>query len=166
MFFWFYDVFFKFLSNNHQIRKLITKYMQNREIKFRAWDESQKYMAYQGMPDLENIQSFIFHFGDKILMQYTGLKDFNGKKIFEGDIIEYVPYMHSLLKKTDIIEFNVNCGAWFCKKTAETLADMLVMQHDEEWQIKQNYKPRAEHKVRVIGNIYENPQLLEKSLFF
>ena len=79
MFFWFYDVFFKFLSNNHQIRKLITKNMQ---IKFRAWDESQKYMAYQGMPDLETIQSFIFHFGDKILMQYTGFKDFNGKKYF------------------------------------------------------------------------------------
>jgi hypothetical protein len=71
--------------------------------------------------------------------------------------------MHSLLKKRDIIEFNVNCGAWFCKKTAETLADMLAMQHDEEWQIKQNYKPIAGHKVRVVGNIYENPKLLEKT---
>jgi hypothetical protein len=42
-----------------------------RTIKFRAWDESQKYMAYQGTPDLETLQSFIFHFGDKPLMQFT-----------------------------------------------------------------------------------------------
>jgi hypothetical protein len=49
-----------------------------REIKFRAWDESQNYMAYQGTPDLETIQSFMHHFGDKLLMQFTGIKDKNG----------------------------------------------------------------------------------------
>lgn len=60
-----------------------------REIKFRAWDESQKYMAYQGTPDLETIQSFMHHFGDKELMQFTGLTDKNGKEIYEGDLIYY-----------------------------------------------------------------------------
>ena len=63
--------------------------MSNREIKFRAWDESQNYMAYQGAPDLETIQSFMFHFGNKILMQYTGMKDKNGKEIYEGDMISH-----------------------------------------------------------------------------
>jgi GrpB-like predicted nucleotidyltransferase (UPF0157 family) len=32
-----------------------------REIKFRSWDKDAKYMAYQGTPDLETIQSFMHH---------------------------------------------------------------------------------------------------------
>ncbi len=38
-----------------------------REIKFRAWDESQQYMSYQGAHDLETIQSFMHHFGNNKL---------------------------------------------------------------------------------------------------
>jgi len=60
-----------------------------REIKFRAWDQSQKYMAYQGTPDLETLQSFMHHFGDKELMQATGLFDKKGKEFFELDIATY-----------------------------------------------------------------------------
>lgn len=46
-------------------------------IKFRAWDKSQNYMAYQGTPDLETLQSFIFHFGEDELMLCS---PFNVKK--------------------------------------------------------------------------------------
>jgi len=60
-----------------------------REIKFRAWDEINNKMAYQGSPDLETIQSFMQHYGDKTLMQSTGLYDRNQKEIYELDLMTY-----------------------------------------------------------------------------
>lgn len=61
-----------------------------REIKFRAKTKS-GHVAYQGTPDLENIQSFFHHFGDEddLLEQFTGLYDLNGNEIYENDIVTW-----------------------------------------------------------------------------
>lgn len=59
------------------------------ELKFRAWDKAQQYMAYSGTSDLETIQSFMHHWGDKPLMLWTGHYDKTGKPIFDKDIIEF-----------------------------------------------------------------------------
>lgn len=111
----------------------------NRDLKFRAWDESQKYMAYQGTPDLENIQSFIHHFGDKILMQFTGLLDKNGNEIYEGDV---VTHLHSA----------DTCVVVFQKSTAMFLAQEIG---DEQMGFG------IEDVTEVIGNIHENANLLQ-----
>ena len=115
-----------------------------RTIKFRAWDESQQYMAYQGTPDLEAIQSFMHHFGDKKLMQFTGLHDKNGKEIYEGDIVSY----------------KRNVGNW-TGKSLTTIHEIIFTEEINAFVMKDNssYIKLRKHwgyEYEVIGNIYEN----------
>lgn len=110
-----------------------------RIIKFRAWDEGQKYMAYQGAPDIETLQSFMFHFGDKELMQYTGLNDKNGKEIYEGDIFRDDAW--TVIRA--VIEFEQGTFGWWSDGGEEFI------------------ELRECKNIEVVGNIYENPELLK-----
>lgn len=110
----------------------------NREIKFRAWDESQEYMAYQGTPDLETIQSFMHHFGNNELMQSTGLADKNGKEIFEKDIV-----VDDDGYKWDVRFYN---GRF-----------IPLVYVKENYNCIDKYDPKL---FEVIGNIFENTELL------
>lgn len=78
--------------------------------------------------------------GDKFfdfeLMQFTGLKDKNGKEIYEGDILEYVERDWNKLK-----DLTVRCDVVF-----------------EDGAFKPSIDPENSE---VIGNIYENPELLK-----
>lgn len=74
------------------------------------------------------------------LMQYTGLKDKNGKEIYEGDIVQ----THT--KEFAKVVFQNGCFMW----------DNAPLCYDEEWEFA-----KTEKWAEIIGNIYENPELLK-----
>lgn len=126
--------------------------MNNREIKFRAWNgkkmnyeplvstydtsvNSEFYFAYSGQSNLE-------------FMQYTGLKDKNGKEIYESDVvIGNTSYERDsdecewTKESPCIVEWHNECGGFY----------PFIM--NNRWRCDVV-------NIEVIGNIYENPELL------
>jgi len=115
--------------------------MNQREIKFRAWDKKAK-KYHQVFPKWKISSDGIFEcLGDEniVIQQSTGLKDKNGKEIYEGDII-----------KTD--EFGDEIAeVWFSEQGMWIFGNK-EKQKGEVFLDKSHYE--------VIGNIYENPELL------
>lgn len=114
-----------------------------RELKFLAWHKKNKKIYRIASISIQNESVFLinennkkFHaFFDEIeLLEYTGLKDKNGKEIYEGDIL---PNSH---QKNCVVIFE-NGGF-----IAKGKGFYIVPQHFQECE--------------VIGNIYENPELL------
>ena len=121
--------------------------------KFRAWWIQEAVMTH--IDTLEFLQGGIrvsegcWHekfLGDEvILMQSTGLKDKNGVEIFEGDIVLFTiedgfDYVYG---KPGRINLSLQLGAGVRASS------------------RGNYPLRKCREVRIIGNIYENPELLE-----
>mgnify|MGYP001766949752 CR=1 FL=1 len=125
-----------------------------RKLKFRAWDKSQKYMAYQGNPDLETLSSFMFHFGEDIVLQSTGFFDKNENEIFEGDILSDWNEVDGKQVQSFLQVFWCNSdGAWKLdssfnqdKSSGDLLSEEL-----------------SSFVYEISGNIYENPELLHRS---
>ena len=125
-----------------------------REIKFRAWWGEQKIMHEFGLGqdyfkhlfspiDGENYTCEL-EFADAI-MQYTGLKDKNGKEIYEGDVLQYKEGINYMVK------YSNNKGRYY-------------VQVKNKWNdYKANFRKSitwASERCVIIGNIYENPELL------
>jgi uncharacterized phage protein (TIGR01671 family) len=126
-----------------------------REIKFRAWDKVSKRMLYSYEPEEQGRREYIMvQFGigfsdwkksDLEIMQFTGLKDKNGIEIFEADIVR-INHPHDITG-----DFTNAIGE--------------VFWWDEEggWYHSNNHgRPpkRMWEYVEIIGNMYENPELL------
>ena len=131
-----------------------------REIKFRAWDKENKIMFRDNLTVLATLRSKFLceengdldvyrHFE---FMQYTGLNDKNGTEIYEGDIVrlwESVGAIGGLRR-----EYAYPLPVEYCELWAQfVVADR---QNKLQFGIWQNFGA-----VEIIGNIYENPELLE-----
>ena len=122
----------------------------SREIKFRAWGKTEKeYIRYPfawlslfDSPDGLEIEES----EDLVVEQYTGLKDKNGKEIYEGDILAWTDGLDE--KHIFRVEWQEN-RARFCLRNPGC--------HWDYEEINDKKQPYME----VIGNIHENPELLE-----
>jgi len=115
-----------------------------REIQFRVWDSyNKKMIPTEGGFSLGSADSEMVGGPDYPVMQYTGLKDKNGKEIYEGDIIKLYPSDKSGIQ---ILWDEHIAGFGFGN---QTMADHL------------NFRKLTAINYEVIGNIYENPELLE-----
>lgn len=119
--------------------------------KFRAWDKETKTM--NGMAEIyrNRNQEIELHPRDEsiILMQSTGLYDKNGKEIFEGDIIRY---------NIDVVDIkrHPTLGFYTVLDGREGFFGDGMSIDDFEEDAKE-FSKTAE----IIGNVYENPELLE-----
>jgi len=131
----------------------------SRKLKFRAWDKLEKRFiypdnGYQGHYVLDlngrfhNLQNGSG--GDEyVVQQFTGLKEKNGKEIYEGDIIEF---------ETEAKKYN-GLVAWV---TGAFIIFGNTMDEDKTvTHILLKDLNIFNYKVRVIGNSYENPELLK-----
>ncbi len=128
-------------------------------VKFRAWHKPTQLMDDVVLIDFYNEKIGIlyadpvmqcesmqkYNFNEVELMQSTGLKDKSGKEIYEGDIIDVgtrIPFLNKIQKD-------------------EETNYLKLVPIDERW--TESYFTSFEDKSRfeILGNIYENPELLE-----
>jgi uncharacterized phage protein (TIGR01671 family) len=133
-----------------------------REIKFRVYDKRLKSMHIVGTDSHDSLTCFdgIVEYynlqngegsgesGDYILMQYTGLKDKNGKEIYEGDICETVTYSGKPFGTIDVVKFSG--GAFKLTDIEDALLPIPLDDSDIQ-------------SVEVIGNIFQDGDLLRDS---
>lgn len=156
------------------------KEVKMREIKFRAWDGDSK-MYYptvfefgvcgvNGLPSIAVPLNGGGYCTTAYIMQYTGLKDKNGKEIWEGDIVSYPD------TESDYVDVGIGVGLKCAEMSCYGFAPVVFALgtfgldcdggeslgrgfHSFEW-ITDTYGFTFK-ELEVIGNIYENPELLE-----
>ena len=129
----------------------------SREIKFRVWDTDKKQFVPDNLFVIGNFGVYLIEMGKLVLMdniviqQYRGLKDKNGVVIYEGDIL----YFPNNKKTCKVVYYNGAFGVDYYYDSYPT--------HLFHWY---DFVDTSHEKIipEIIGNIYENPELLKQEI--
>lgn len=126
-----------------------------REIKFRAW--------HKGYDEMYPIMLYDKNPGDCLrwknegqpveIMQYTGLKDNNGKEIYEGDVV------HCAIMEADRTGFRRD----FIATVEEDICNPCFVLKQENGQVEYDFVMCGLMILEVVGNIYEQSHLLKEA---
>lgn len=117
-----------------------------RQLKFKAWDKTDKFMTDPF--SLGSVNAGDGYDDEWVVLQFTGVLDKNGKEIFEGDVVS--------------ISAGYSGDHWYEKSIAKIIYDEFEFYpenpHDE---YGLTYQENPWQEMTVIGNVYENPELLD-----
>jgi len=139
-----------------------------REIEFRAWDDEEKRMFER--VGVEPLRVILFdHSGDSKMMppveigyigidcddlfleQFTGLRDKNGRKIYEGDVVLFSRTIDGeMLKTKSEVKIEQDGSASFAHTPQPTSGLVVWLSLGQHL-----------YQVEIVGNIHENPELLK-----
>ena len=147
-------------------------------LRFRAWLKKEQKMDNE-IDHISWLEDELYCIGDGItymvlaedlvLMQSTGLKDKNGKEIFEGDILKFNDewneychegYVDGSVEGINFVEVVKGEACFEFGKTRYPESSLFIYMEDEHLSFAELVKDK-DFGFEIIGNIYENPELLE-----